>query len=81
LSPSQFLLGHKHSVIKPKDVFLAIEKGLDIDSLKVLLTHVEGADIRDAYNRNLLHAAIVSKASEEVRSGEERRYELARTRS
>ena len=63
----ELLVGHTHSVIKPKDVFLAIEKGLDIDSLKVLLACVKGLEIRDGYNRNLLHAAIVSK----VRSGEE----------
>jgi len=61
------LVVHKHAVLKSSDVLIAIEKGLSIESLTLLLDHISSdEELRDSYTRNLLHVAISSKATHEI---------------
>ncbi|GMI15155.1 hypothetical protein TrVE_jg7158 [Triparma verrucosa] len=58
---------HKHAVLKASDVLIAIEKGLSIESLTLLLDNIASdEELKDAYTRNVLHVAIASKATHEI---------------
>jgi len=70
------LINTKHSVLGKKDLFMAAEKGLALDSLEVLLNSFiereDGADVLDQYGRHPLHITVTTGSTFdaiEVRGG------------